>query len=96
MDAAIFIPTSGEKLLEKFKYLSNKIGPNKIYSSIFCYVIEPLDANHKSFPIHIHLMEDGFANDMIKHILNSLIQKLKDFNIICPFTSTNGDRFFNR
>ena len=95
VDAAVFLPISGEKLLEKFKYLRNKIDPKKIYSSIFCYVVEPLDANLKSFPIHIHLMEDGFANDTIKHIRDSLIQKLKIHNIICRFTSTDGDRFFN-
>lgn len=42
------------------------------------------------------MMEDGFYNNRIKRILDSLIQKLKDFKFFCPFTLTNGDRFYNR
>ena len=41
MDAAIFIPLSGEKLLEKFKYLSNKLTKTK-----YIHVYFVMSLNH--------------------------------------------------
>ena len=41
------------------------------------------------------IKEDGFANEFIIKKRNEIVEKLKQFNIICRFTSSDGDKYYN-
>lgn len=80
---------------KKWPFLSNKIDRNIQYSSIFVFYLELILADYQSFPIHVVIKNDGFANNFIYETRNDLIERLNQFHIQCFFTSTDGDKFFN-
>lgn len=57
--------------------------------------MELILADYQSFPIHVVIKNDGFANNFIYETRNDLIERLNQFHIQCFFTSTDGDKFFN-
>lgn len=80
---------------KKWPFLSNKIDRNIQYSSIFVFYLELILADYQSFPIHVVIKNDGFANNFIYETRNDLIERLKQFHIQCFLISTDGDKFFN-
>lgn len=95
VDAAVFSAMKGVDIIKKFEFLKGIVDEQKIYNSIFTFYIEPLEAKLRSFPIHIVLKEDGFADSSIDEVRNALIEIVNNFNMKIVFKSTDGDRFFN-
>ena len=58
-------------------------------------MIEPLKPRLHSFPVHVVLKEDGFADNEITDRRKDIIKRLKEKNMIFQFTSSDGDKHFN-
>ena len=95
VDAATFESLRGNEIIKHFDFLKGVISENKFYNSIFTFYVEPIEPHLKSFPVHVYIKEDGFADDTIGFIQSYLVSKLKDFNINCLFTSSDGDHFYD-
>ena len=95
VDAAVFTPISGCKIIKKFNFLKNIIDEKCEYSSIFTFYLEPLDIGMHSFPIHVVIMKDGFADETILNRRKVLIENFRAYNINCIFKSTDGDHCFD-
>lgn len=95
VDAAVFSPVIGSIIKKKYEFLKDKLDDNKIYSSIFTFIIEPLNTNLHSFPVHVIIKEDGFADEQIGFIRNEIIKKLTIKNMNFGFMSSDGDKYFD-
>lgn len=76
VDAASFSPISGEDIIIKWGFLEDKIDRNEKYSSIFVFYVEPVSTNCHSFPVHVIVKNDGFADDFILQTRAELIERL--------------------
>lgn len=48
-----------------------------------------------SFPIHVMIMKDGFADETILNKRKELVDKLRLYKLNCIFKSTDGDHCFD-
>lgn len=95
VDAAVFNSVKGSKIKETYSFLADILEDDIEYNSIFTYLIEPFDPGIRSFPIHVELKSNGFADEKIDGIRTCLIDDLFQCNINCMFTSTDGDKYFD-
>ncbi|KAK8858330.1 hypothetical protein M9Y10_039614 [Tritrichomonas musculus] len=94
IDAASFKETRGSTIRQKFFDL-DYISPDKIYSNIFVFFIQPININMKPFPLYITLKENGNASKETLLCIKKVIQILKEKNIKVDFIATDGDRQYD-
>ena len=94
VDAAVFKDVKGESLLAKFLELKS-INPEKIYNTLFVHYIQPIDVDIKPFPIHIELTENSSATQATLDCIDSIVNIMKEKNIIIDFIATDGDHEYD-
>lgn len=95
MDAAVFTPVLGSEIKEKLDFINDAIENDMKYSSIFTFVVEPLDPNYPSFPVNVLIKSNGFADESIDIRRKEIIEKLHNLNMNFVFVSSDGDHFFD-
>lgn len=95
VDAAVFTPINDSKIIKRFSFLKNSNNEKCSYSSIFTFYMDPLDIGMNSFPIHVMIMKNGFADEIILNKRKELIEKLRLYNLNCIFKTTDGDHCFD-
>lgn len=95
VDAAVFSPVLGSIIKEKLGFVGDQVENHVKYTSIFTFIVEPLDPNYSSFPVNVMVKNNGFADESIAERRKQIIEKLQNINMNFIFVSSDGDHFFD-
>lgn len=95
VDTAVFSPVLGSIIKEKLGFVGDQVENHVKYTSIFTFIVEPLDPNYSSFPVNVMVKNNGFADESIAERRKQIIEKLQNINMNFIFVSSDGDHFFD-